>query len=51
MFALSPFYILVCVFGGMVRRGYFMQTKHLCVLIHIWTKGGLCAVRLVKALQ
>ena len=24
-------------------KGYFMQTKHLCVLIHIWTKGEVGA--------
>ena len=27
-----------------------MQTKHLCVLIHIWTKDEVGAVKLVKAL-
>ena len=31
--------------------GFFMQTKHLCVLINIWTKGEVCAVKPVKALQ
>ena len=25
-----------------------MQTKHLCVLIHIWTKGGVGAVKPVR---
>ena len=26
---------------------FFMQTKHLCVLIHIWTKGEVGALKLV----
>ena len=25
------------------KLGVFMQTKHLCVLIHIWTKGEVGA--------
>ena len=29
---------------------YFMQTKHLCVLIHIWTKDDFCAVKLIETL-
>ena len=28
---------------GLVSWGSFMQTKHLCVLIHIWTKGEVGA--------
>ena len=28
-----------------------MQTKHLCVFIHIWTKGEVGTVTPVKALQ
>ena len=28
-----------------------MQTKHLCALIHIWTKGGVGAMKPVQALQ
>ena len=31
--------------------GSFMQTKHLCVLIHIWIKGEVVAVKPVYALQ
>ena len=28
-----------------ISQGSFMQTKHLCVLIHICTKGGVGAVK------
>ena len=28
-----------------ISWGYFMQTKHLCVLIHIWTKGEVGTVK------
>ena len=31
----------------MDKLGYFMQTKHLCVLIHICTKVEVGAVKLV----
>ena len=34
----------------MVSKGFFMQTKDLCVLIHIWTKGEVGAVEPDKAL-
>ena len=29
----------------MDKLGSFMQTKHLCVLIYIWTKGEVDAVK------
>ena len=47
IFALSPFlYLDLYVLGddAWISKGSFMQTKHLCVLIHILTKvevGGL----------
>ena len=28
----------MAVFDALISKGSFMQTKHLCVLIHIWTK-------------
>ena len=28
---------------ALMSKGSFMQTKHLCVLIHIWTKGEVGA--------
>ena len=34
---LSPFYLLI--YDALISYGSFMQTKLLCVLIHIWTKG------------
>ena len=33
--------------GAWISYGPLMQTKHLCVLIHIWTKGEVDAVKLV----
>ena len=33
--------------NSLISQGYFMQTKHLCVLIHIITKGEVSAVKLV----
>ena len=36
-------YALVTQVGRRVILGSFMQTKHLCVLIHIWTKGEVGA--------
>ena len=35
------------VFGddALISYGYFMQTKHICVLNHIWTKGEVGAVK------
>ena len=38
-----------CVLGDGAWMGWgsFMQTKHLCVLIHIWTKGEVGAVKMV----
>ena len=47
--ALPPFYILIYMLknvpgdDALIRKGYFMQTKHLFVLIHIWTKGEVGA--------
>ena len=35
----------------MEKLGAFMQTKHLCVLIHIWVEGGVDTVGPVEALQ
>ena len=29
---------------ALISYGSFMQTKHLCVLIHIWTKGEIDAL-------
>ena len=42
MFALTPFLSLnLYVLGdnSWISKRYFMQTKHLCVLFHIRTKG------------
>ena len=36
---------------GWIGWRSFMQTKHICVLIHILTKGEVGAVELVGALQ
>ena len=38
-------YLELYVLGdhALISQGYFMQTKHLCVLIHIWTKGEVGA--------
>ena len=30
---------------ALISKGYFMQTKYLCVLIHIWIKGEVGAVK------
>ena len=35
----------------MEKLGIFMQTKHLCVSIHIRIKGEVDTVKLVEALQ
>ena len=35
----------------MDKLGVFMQNKHLCVLVHIWTKGEVGAVKPVYAHQ
>ena len=39
------FYLDLCVLGddALISNGYFMQTKHLCVLIYISTKGEVGA--------
>ena len=46
VFALSPFYILIYIFRRwcMDKLGAFHATKHLCVLIHIWTKCEVVAL-------
>ena len=36
---------------ALISEGVFMQTKYLCVLIHIYIKGEVGAVKPVKALQ
>ena len=33
--------------GALISQGSFMQTKHQCVLIYIWTKGEVGAVKSV----
>ena len=40
-FALCPFYLDLYVLGAdsLISQGSYMQTKHLCVLIHIRIKG------------
>ena len=46
IFALTLFLYLdlyVLVDYALISKGSFMQTKHLCVLIHIWTKGDVGA--------
>ena len=42
---ISLLYIDLYVLGddALISQGSFMQTKHLCVLIHIWTKGEVGA--------
>ena len=32
----------------MDKLGAFMQTKHLCVVFHIWTKGDVGALKSFK---
>ena len=39
------FFILIYTFED--KLAYFMQTKHLCVLIHISTKSEVSGVKLV----
>ena len=36
---------------ALISWGTFMQTKYLCILIHIWIKGQVGAVKPVYALQ
>ena len=38
------------VFHAWISQGYFMQTKHLCILIHICTKGEVGAMKPVTYL-
>ena len=47
---ISFLYLDIYVLGddAWISEGSSMQTKHLCVLIFIWTKGEFCAVKLVK---
>ena len=42
---ISFLYLDLYVLGddALISKGSFMQTKHLCVLVHIWTKGGVGA--------
>ena len=48
IFALSPFLSILELYvlgdDAMISRMYFMQTKHLCVLIHILSKGKVSAL-------
>ena len=46
---ISLLYLDLYVFGddALISEGSFMQTKYLCVLIHIWIKGEVGAVKLV----
>ena len=48
------FYLLLCFISllyldlyvyALISKGSFMQTKYLCVLIHIWIKGEVGAVK------
>ena len=36
-------YLYVLEYDALISYGSFMQTKHLCVLIHIGSKGEVCA--------
>ena len=36
-----------CSDDAWISKGSFMQTKYLCVLIHIWIKGEVGALKLV----
>ena len=50
IFALSSFiYLNLYVLGddAWISKGSFMQTKHLCVLIHILTNGEVSAMKSV----
>ena len=40
---ISFLYLDLYVLGddALISKGSFMQTKHLCVLVHIWTKDGV----------
>ena len=38
--------IVLYIFEWPFYTGLFMQTKQLCVSIHIWTKGEVGAVKL-----
>ena len=44
---ISLLYLDLYVLGddAFISQGSFMQTKHLCVLIHIWIKGEVGAVK------
>ena len=46
---ISLLYLDLYVLGGnaLISYGSFMQTKYLCVLIHIWIKGEVGAVETV----
>ena len=44
---ISLLYLDLYVLGddALISKGSFMQTKYLCVLIHIWIKGEVGAVK------
>ena len=46
IFALPDLYVLWD--DALISQGSFMQTKYLCVLIHIWIKGEVGAVNRLK---
>ena len=53
IFALCPYktwyiYVLYVLDDAWISEGSFMQTKHLCVLIYIWTKGEVGNVNWLK---
>ena len=51
---ISFLYLDLYVLGddALISKGPFMQTKYICILIHIWIKGEVGAVKPVfKALQ
>ena len=44
---ISLLYLDLYVLGddALISKGFFMQTKYLCVLIHIWIKSEVGAVK------
>ena len=49
LYFISFIYLDLYILGddALISKGSFMQTKHLCVLIHIRTKGEAGAIKLV----
>ena len=47
LYIISLLYLDLYVLGddALKSKGSFMQTKYLCVLIHIWIKDEVCAVK------